>query len=139
LPTSEGNGLALAMMARLFLVLGRLAGLLAALSAIALYAVLVFFNPYVSSPGQGGTDVTTHVVVALMVVLALTAAWASLYGRPLVLVLTFLLSFVPFGLYMLGTPGVFLWIGVADLLYLLAALLLAGANLSALGVRRGNE
>jgi hypothetical protein len=131
--------LALSVIARLFLVLGRLTGLVAALSAVALYAVLVFFNPYVSSPGQGGADVVTHVVVALMVVLALTAAWASLYGKPLVLVLVFVPSFVPFGLYMLGTPGVFFWIGVANLLYLFAALLLVGAKLSALSVRPGDQ
>ena len=131
--------MALSVITRLFLALGRLVGLAAALSAITLYVVLVFFNPYVTSPGQGEADVMPHVVVALMVALALTAAWASLRGKPLVLVLAFILSFVPFGLYMLGTPGVFLWIGVADLLYLFAALVLAGARLSALGVRRGNE
>jgi hypothetical protein len=73
-----------------------------------------------------------------MVVLALTAAWASLYGKPLVLLLAFVLSFVPFGLYMLGTPGAFFWIGVADLLYLFAALLLVGARLSALGAQPGD-
>jgi len=125
--------LALSVMARLFLILGRLVGLLAALSAITLYAMLVFFNPYVSSPDQDGAAMTY-----VMVVLALTAAWASLYGKPLVLLLAFVLSFVPFGLYMLGTPGAFFWIGVADLLYLFAALLLVGARLSALGAQPGD-
>jgi hypothetical protein len=127
------------MTARVFLVLGRSVGSAAALSAIALYAVLAFFNPYASSPGQGGADGMTYAIVALMVVLALMAAWASLFGKPLVLLLAFLFSFLPFGLYMLGTPGVFFWIGVADLLYLLAALLLVGSRLSALGARPGDE
>jgi hypothetical protein len=34
---------------------------------------------------------------------------------------TGLLSFLPIGLYTMGTPGIFKWIGVLNLLYLAAS------------------
>ncbi len=40
------------------------------------------------------------------------------------LVITFVGSFMPIGVYMLGTPGVFALIGVANVLYLIAAIVL---------------
>jgi hypothetical protein len=59
--------------------------------------------------------------VGLMILLALLAAWASLAIRPFVLVAVFFASFFPAGLYFTFTPGFLKWIGVCDVLYLVAA------------------
>lgn len=45
--------------------------------------------------------------------------------KPWALVVAFVGSFVPVGLYTLGLPGVFRFVGVADLLYLFAGVLLS--------------
>jgi len=127
------------MMARQILVLGRLAGLVGALSATALYAVFVYFNLYLFSLYQAGPWPLWYVIVGLMVALALVAAWASLNAKALVLLLAFIFSWasVPYGLYVMA--DVFLWIVFANLLYLVAALLLVGAKVSAVGARSGEQ
>lgn len=58
------------MMARQILVLGRLVGLVGALSAIALYAVFVYLNLYLFSLDQAGLWPLWYAIVGLMV------AWA---------------------------------------------------------------
>lgn len=110
-----------------------------ALSAIILYAVFVYFNPYLFSLYQAGPWPLWYVIVGLMVALALVAAWASLNAKALVLVLAFIFSWasVPYGLYVMA--DVFIWIVLANLLYLLAALLLVGAKVSADGARSGEQ
>ncbi len=110
-----------------------------ALSAIALYAVFVYFNLYLFSLYQDGPWPLWYVIVSLMVALALVAAWASLNAKALVLVLAFIFSWasVPYGLYVMA--DVFLWIVFANLLYLMAALLLVGAKVSAVGARSGEQ
>jgi hypothetical protein len=45
------------------------------------------------------------------------AAWGAITTRPLLLLLAFLASLVPVGAYLLGAPGVFALIGVANLGY----------------------
>ena len=106
-----------------------------ALSAIALYAVFVYFNLYLFSLDPHKPWPLWYAIVGLMVALALVAAWASLNAKVLVLVLAFVFSWasVPYGLYV--TADVFLWIVFANLLYLVAALLLVGAKVSADGAR----
>ncbi len=59
-----------------------------------------------------------------MVLLALLVIWGVIVGKPVPVFVAFLLSFFPVGLYFLGTPGVFAWIGVLDVLYLVAGALL---------------
>ncbi len=121
------------------LVLGRLVGLAGTLSAIALYAVFVYFNLYLFSLYLAGPWVMWYVIVGLMVALALVAAWASLNAKVLVLLLAFVLSWasVPYGLYVMA--DVFIWIVFANLLYLMAALLLIGAKVSADVARYGEQ
>jgi hypothetical protein len=127
------------MTARHILVSGRLVGLAGALSAIALYAVFVYFNLYLFSLYPAGPWVMWYVIVGLMVALALVAAWASLNAKVLVLLLAFIFSWasVPYGLYVMA--DVFIWIVFANLLYLVAALLLVGAKVSADGARSGEQ
>jgi hypothetical protein len=127
------------MTARQILVLGRLVGLAGTLSAIALYAVFVYFNLYLFSLYPAGPWAMWYVIVGLMVALALVAAWASLNAKVIVLLLAFVLSWasVPYGLYVMA--NVFIWIVFANLLYLMAALLLVGAKVSADGARSGEQ
>jgi hypothetical protein len=124
------------MTARQILVLGRLVG---SLSAIVLYAVFVYFNLYPFSLDPAGPWPLWYVIVGLMVALALVAAWASLNAKALVLLLAFIFSWtsVPYGLFVMA--DVFIWIVFANLLYLMAALLLVGAKVSAVGVRSGEQ
>jgi hypothetical protein len=64
------------------------------------------------------TTSDTWLRMAEMVTLAIVGLLASLKKWPLLMLVVFLASFFPVGLYMLGTPSVFRLIGVADLLYL---------------------
>ena len=110
-----------------------------ALSAIALYAVFVYFNLYLFSLDPHEPWPLWYVIVGLMVALALVAAWASLNAKALVLVLAFVFSWasVPYGLYVMA--DVFIWIVFANLLNLIAVLLLVGAKVSAVGARSGEQ
>lgn len=106
--------------------LARLVGCAASLGIIALWLVLLVLRPYGS---QGITSGTYLLGVALMAV-AGVGVFASLKNRPFWLLAVFAVSFVPVGLYMLGTPGLFRWIGVFDLALAVAAgLMLAGRRL----------
>lgn len=95
---------------------GRYLGLAAAVGALALYGIFVWFNPY--NPGS----LTLPVVLRMLVGVA--GLWVAYKAKPLVMLLGFVLAFVPLGLYMLGTPGLFRWIGVMDLVYLTASLMI---------------
>ena len=89
-------------------------GVAAAGAMIVLWVVFLFFNPY-----DGGFRV--GLVAEGMLLCAVVALMACLHGSRGWMVALFVVSFVPVGLYLLGTPGVFLWIGVANLLYLASA------------------
>jgi hypothetical protein len=93
-----------------------LLGALFAFGSLSLYIVLAFFNPY--APG--------HITVPMvaMIFLAIWGIIASLTEKPYLMLTVSLVSFVPIGLYLLGTPGIFRWIGACNLLLLLASLLL---------------
>lgn len=108
---------------QLLLQASRLAGLLGAVITVGLYAVLLFFNPYSSQ------EIVNDAfgIGAVMTALAGLAIWASLRLKPIPLLFIFLGSFFPAGLYMLGTSGIFRWIGVSNLFYLLAGLGMAFA------------
>ena len=110
-----------------------------ALSALALYAVFVYSNIYLFSLDPDKPWPLWYVIVGLMVALALVAAWASLNAKALVLVLAFVFSWasVPYGLYVMA--DVFIWIVFANLLNLIAVLLLVGAKVSAVGARSGEQ
>lgn len=95
----------------------RLSGLLTSIGVLGLYLVFVFFNPY--RPGS-----LTLPIVAMMV-LALVGALAAWWAKPYLMLAIFLVTFVPVGLYMLGTPGLFKWIGILQLVFLLASILMA--------------
>jgi hypothetical protein len=70
-----------------------------------------------ADPGQ--PDAARNAV--FMGLLALMGIFATLFERPFLMLVIFLFSFFPIGLYMLGVPSIFFLIGVSNLLYLAAA------------------
>lgn len=98
----------------------RIIGLSAAILTIILYGVLLFTNPY----SEQGPNEGTYRVVALMIFMALLAVWGSLKFKPLLLFIAFFGSFIPEGFYMLGTPGIAKLIGICNLLFLVAGIVL---------------
>jgi hypothetical protein len=101
-----------------FLQIIRLIGLTGAGLTLLLYGGFVFFNPY----SNQGLEADVYGVAILMSLLALLAGWAAVKFKPDWLLIAFMASFFPVGLYLLGTPGVFRWIGIGNLLYMLAGL-----------------
>lgn len=99
--------------------ISRLVGLIAAVGVISLWGIFGLLNPY----GYQGLTSSVYVVVALMIGLAIVGLFAALTENPYLMLAVFGLSFVPVGIYLLGTPGIFRWIGGFDLLFLLSALL----------------
>jgi hypothetical protein len=88
-------------------VAARSVGLLSSLGAFGLYLIFLFFNPY--RPGA------LTLPVWAMMALALAGAWAAWRGWSRRMLAISVLSFAPVGLYLLGTPGIFRWIGVLNL------------------------
>lgn len=104
----------------MLLTLSRLLSFSAAIGAIALWIRVTFLDS-----GPSGTG-ATNVVAMLMMVLALLVVWASLRTAPRLMLWAFFFSFFvpPTGLYLLGVPHYAKWIGVCNLLYLVAAVLM---------------
>ena len=96
--------------------LARLLGVFASLGTLILYVVLVFFNPY-----NAGSLTLPIAAMMFLAVAGLITTWKT---KPYWMLAVFLALFVPMGLYMLGTPGLFKWIGVFNLLFWLASLLM---------------
>lgn len=86
-----------------------------------------------TAPDWDGASGMTFVISAVMIGLALAAAWASFRYVAVVLLAAFAVSF-PVGFYMMMTPGAW-WVGVGDLLYLATALLIIIGRLCASGDR----
>lgn len=82
-----------------------------------LWVIFVGANPY-APQGLGPASVG---IGCLMVLLGLAGVRASLRQRWGWMYVIFALSFIPEGLYMLGTPGIFRGIGIANLVFLGAA------------------
>jgi hypothetical protein len=98
----------------------RILGVSSALGCLILWGYLVYsqiFNPIY------GADDTVR-TAAVMGVLALGGIVATLFDRPFLMIVIFLFSFFPIGVYMLGLPSIYRLIGVFDMLYLLAAVIL---------------
>jgi magnesium-transporting ATPase (P-type) len=96
--------------------IGQVLGIFSTLGALILWIISLWYNPYSPAP-------LTLPLLGMMA-LALLGLLAASLARPLVMVFIFVFSFVPVGLYMLGTPGIFKWIGIFNLLYGTAGLIL---------------
>jgi hypothetical protein len=102
----------------------RISGALACGGAAALWLILLFANPY----GEEGMGAGTLFVAGAMIVLMVAGAAASILGEPFLMGAVAAVSLVPVGLYLLGTPGIFLGIGLCNLTLLAAAILLYRAE-----------
>lgn len=105
-------------MSQLLRRLGRATGFAGGTVAAALWGR--FVSDVVSRP-EGGGSPALGAGMGLLALLAILAAW---FDRPGALLVVFVMSFVPVGLYLLGTPSLYVGIGLANLLYLLSAVLL---------------
>ncbi len=99
---------------------GRSIGLAASGVTGSLWLVFLFFNPY----GNRGITAGSYAIAGLMLGLALVGAVAAWKGRPVWMFVVFAFSFVPVGLYTLGVPGPFQWVGVTNILFLVSGLLM---------------
>lgn len=96
-------------------------GFLSGLATLVLLALFAYRQPDVSST-QGSS--LSLLSLLLPAILAAAAMGAALWRSPGVLVLAFVISFVPQGLYFMLNPGFVRWIGIAQIGYLIAAGLL---------------
>lgn len=96
----------------------RLLGLIAAGGSLVLWANLALTLR--NDPGQ----VETAQTATVMGLVAIIGVIATLFDRPILMVVIFMFSFFPVGLYMLGVPSIYRLIGVFDLLYLVAGMIL---------------
>jgi hypothetical protein len=103
---------------------GRVVGSIAALGAVALWAVFLFGNPY--DPPAGGRLLLFG---SLMILASTVSAIAAAFGAHLAMYLLFFACFFPVGLYVLIFPGLFRSIGLLNLLYLVSAMLVHRAIL----------
>jgi hypothetical protein len=103
---------------QLYETLARGSSLLAGGAVFILYAAFVLTNPY------RGSDLAQDSVFLMTVVAALAGMqiWAVWNRLPVVVIIAFIFSFLPTGMFMLGRQDVFRFIGVAHLAYLLVAL-----------------
>jgi hypothetical protein len=100
-----------------------LIGSAAATVSIGLWLVLVFDNPYRPVDG-GGTVVVTALLMLLPACLALLA---SIRQMPKAMLAALLWS-LPLGLYLAGTPGIFRWYGVCNLVYAASLVFMLAGN-----------
>ena len=96
---------------------GRATGVASGTVAIALW--VVFASSIMTTGNKGGL-----LVALTMIAVAIAAIGGSVAASPGVLLIAFAVSFVPVGLYMLGTPSIFAGIGLVNLLYFISAVLL---------------
>jgi len=91
-------------------------GSAAAGAATILWLVFLFWNPYRQTDSQGA------VISVIMCVISLLALGAALLEAPVAMLLFGGVALVPVGLYLLLTPGIFAFIGVADIVVVLAGI-----------------
>jgi len=104
---------------RLALTFARVVGFAAASTAISLWCWLL-----IDGTINGGITGGTYGVGGVMIVLALLAAWGSHRLKSWALIIAFVGSFMPVGLYSLGANNYFVLVGYADVLYLFAGVLM---------------
>ena len=99
---------------------GRWIGFFASVTTLCLWAVFLFANPY----GSEGIESDTFAPAALMMALAAAGMLAAWRIIPILMFIVFAISLFPVGLYLLGTPGIFRWVGVCNFLFLPSGLLM---------------
>jgi hypothetical protein len=96
-------------------------GVLGSLAGIAVWFIMVYFNPY--SNGDNTVSNATVVTVYKVFLPAIAALVSSIFGKPGLMLIVFL-WFLPGCLYMAGTPGIFNYFGLVEASYLVSAFLM---------------
>ena len=105
--------------------MGRLVGILGAVGTVVFWGYFVSYNPYAAEAIIGAASAMAAAMTALAVVGG-GSAWKK---KPSFLFMVFVVSFLPVGFYMLGTPGLFKLIGLFNGLFLVSGfLMLVGRN-----------
>lgn len=108
--------------------LGKTIGVLAGMTCAGLAAVFMLANPYHRPPTVYQTGVWVVIVpgigVPVIGAAGILAAIAALLNARHTLVALFIASFFPFTLFFMLTPGIFRWFAVAEMGYVVAAILL---------------
>ncbi|MEQ1895921.1 MAG: hypothetical protein ABL971_00880 [Vicinamibacterales bacterium] len=97
---------------------GRILGSVSAIGAAILWALLTYRNPY-----AGAANDSQALMGMLMIGASAVAAAAGAAGAHLAMYILFFVLFVPIGFYVMLSGGLFSLIGVCNLLYLAAAVL----------------
>ncbi|WLD94310.1 hypothetical protein [Alkalihalobacillus sp. AL-G] len=98
-------------------------GFVASISSIVLWIIMIFLNPY--SPGTS-LDVVINTFVTLLTP-ACVVLIGTYFNHSPAIYIGFVIS-LPISLYLLGTPGIFLFFGVTSFLYLITAVLFTVHN-----------
>jgi hypothetical protein len=99
---------------------GIVVGMLAGISSIFLWFVLIFYNPY--SKGTAELEFTTITFLLLLFPAGL-AIISTLTLKTYLMLIAFLMS-LPISAYLIGTPGIFVLFGVTSISYLISFLFL---------------
>ena len=97
---------------------GKSVGIVSSTAAVVLWISFAYAN-YLY-PDDVSTP--TWITIGVMVLLSISGLCASLAKKPLLMILVFLVSFFPVGLYLLGVPSIFRLIGITNVLFLVSSL-----------------
>lgn len=98
--------------------LGQIIGVVSGIAASMLWMLSIW------DPASGFSfSYASFAVVLVMTLIAIFAVIASIKGHSTVLIVLFAISFFPIGLYVLAVPHWLKWVGLANLGFLVAALL----------------
>lgn len=94
-------------------------GVSTAIITLLLWGSFFLTNPYEAQGERSGGSLA---IGGLMMLFSILAGWAAWKGKVMWLVIAFVGSIFPVGLYLLGTPGIWRWIGLMNLLYVVSAI-----------------
>jgi len=99
-------------------------GLLASVGSMALWMILIFYNPYTHQRAESDVLFTT---LFFLFFPACAALAATMFKNPALMLIAFVWS-VPVSLYLSMTPGIFKWFGMTSALYLVSGILMMVRN-----------
>jgi hypothetical protein len=105
-----------------FITVARWLGIACGAVVVSLSAVMIWFNPYATPlPDEIAHTQLIFGILSLLGVLGAVAAWLR---APSIVLVVFLISFLPVGLYLLSSMSIFSFLGVAHIGFLVSALIL---------------
>lgn len=97
----------------------------ASMVSAGLWFAFLYLNPYTTPasfpPGDYWWTPTTQLIAWIQIVLSAVGAVVAWWKKPYLMYMVFWMLFMPFGLYVSLSRRIWVWIGVAELAYLAAA------------------